>query len=98
MSDEERATFSLRAMVAAMARISWEIPHARERAIKRDIPLFEAERIVRLGSVTKVVLGIDGIQRWRVSGWDCDSRPIDVVVKPIGDTVLRVVTVIRTDE
>jgi hypothetical protein len=93
----EKATFELRAMVVEGARISWEIPHAEQRAVKRDVPKFEAERIVRAGNVTRTKTEPSGQIRWRVSGVDSDGRPVDVVVKPV-DRVLRVVTVIRTDK
>jgi len=85
-------------MVAAGARISWEIPHAREQAAKRNVPRFEAERVIKGGTVTGLEIEVSGQERWLVSGRDTDGRPVDVVVKPIGDRVLRVVTVIRTDE
>lgn len=94
----ERATFELRALVVEGVRISWEIPHAEQRAIERDVPKFEAERIIRTGPVIKTELDpIDGRTRWRVTGTDTDGRPVDVVVKAVG-RVLRVVTIIRTDE
>lgn len=96
--DHQRETFELRAMVVKGARISWEIPHAQERALGRDVPIFEAERIVRTGHVVRVDTEESGQVRWRVAGHDSDGRPVDVVVKPIKDTSLRVVTVIRTDE
>lgn len=96
--DPKQATFELRAMVVRGARISWEIPHARERAIERDVATFEAERIIRLGAVVRVDAEPSGQEKWRVSGSDADGRPVDVVVKPIGNAVLRVLTVIRTDE
>ncbi len=84
--------------IVAGARISWEIPHAKERAAERDVPIFEAERIVRnAGAITRVEYEASGQERWRVAGTDSDGRPVDVVVKPVGN-VLRVVTVIRTDE
>ena len=51
-----------------------------------------------MGTVIKVEYEESGQERWRVAGVDSDERPIHVVVKPIGDDVLRVVTVIRTDE
>jgi len=94
----ERATYALKNMVGRGARISWEIPHARERAIERDVTTFEAERIIRSGNVVRVDTEVSGQERWRVSGSDADGRPVDVVVKPIREAVLRVVTVIRTDE
>jgi uncharacterized DUF497 family protein len=85
-------------MVVEGSRISWEIPHARERAAKRDVPIFEAERIVRAAkTIIKVEVDPSGYEKWRVGGADSDGRPVDVVVKPVGE-VLRVVTVIRTDE
>jgi uncharacterized DUF497 family protein len=85
-------------MVEAGARISWEIPHAKRRAAERDVPIFVAERIVRAGVVTDLSVEADGHERWRVSGRDPDGRPVDVVVTPVGGDVLRVITVIRTDE
>jgi len=97
MTSERKATFELRALVVQGIRISWEIPHAEQRAIERDVPKFEAERIIRRGTVTRIETEPSGQVRWRISGSDSDDRPVDVVVKPIGRT-LRVVTVIRTDE
>jgi uncharacterized protein DUF4258 len=93
----EKATFELKAMVVEGVRISWEIPHAEQRAIERDVPKFEAERIVRTGTVIKTEPDPNGPIRWRITGTDSDGRPVDVVVKAVG-RVLRVVTVIRTDE
>ena len=87
----------LKAMVVEGAKISWEIPHARERAAERDVPIFEAERIIHNPGCCQRQLE-QNEERWRVSGFDSDVRPVDVVVKPIGRTVLRVITVIRTDE
>lgn len=89
--------YRLQAMVVAGAKISWEIPHARERAAERDVPIFEAERIIRNPRSCRLSLGDAGDERWRASGFDSDGRPVDVVVKPVG-RILRVVTVIRTDE
>lgn len=94
----DRTIYRLKAMVVAGARISWEIPHARERAAERDVPIFEAERIIRAPQSCRLTPGDPGETRWRVSGFDSDGRPVDVVVKPVGDDVLRVITVIRTDE
>jgi len=96
--NRRRETDQLRAMLAGGARISWEIPHARRQAAERDVPIFEAERVIRAGAVTSVETEIGGQDRWRVSGRDADGRPVDVVVKPIEDHTIRVVTVIRTDE
>ncbi len=96
MTPEQKATFDLKALVVQGAKISWEIPHAEQRAIERDVPKFEAERIVRFGVVTRIDTEPTGQSRWRISGSDSDGRPVDVVVKPVGRT-LRVVTVIRTD-
>jgi len=62
------------------------------------VPIFEAERILRRGMVTALEVEVSGQERWRISGRDTDGRPVDVVVKPIGDQTLRVLTVIRTDE
>lgn len=90
-------TARLKAMLAARARISWEVPHARHRATERKVPIFVAERVIRSGVVTRRD-EVDDQERWRVSGTDPDGRPIDVVVAPIGRDVLRVITVIRTDE
>lgn len=97
MSDDP-TIHRLKAMVVAGARISWEIPHARERAEERGVPIFEAERIIRSPGDCRRTLTETGEERWRASGFDSDGRPVDVVVKPVGDLTLRVVTVIRTDE
>lgn len=97
MTPEQKATFELRALVVQGVKISWEIPHAEERAIERDVPKFEAERIIQRGAVIRIETEPSGQVRWRISGSDSDERPIDVVVKPISRT-LRVITVIRTDE
>jgi hypothetical protein len=92
-------TARLKAMLAAGARISWEIPHAKRQAARRKVPIFVAERIVRMAMVTGLDVEVGGRERWRVSGRDPDGRPVDVVVAPTdGGDVLRVVTVIRTDE
>ena len=95
---DDATIYRLQAMVMAGAKISWEIPHARERAAERDVPVFEAERIIRHPQSCRLSLDVPGEVRWRASGFDSDSRPVDVVVKPVGDDILRVVTVIRTDE
>ena len=95
---ERPETYRLKAMVVSGARISWEVPHAQERAKERGVPLFEAERVIRDGTVKKVEMGEDGYERWRITGWDSDARPVDVVVKPVGEHTLRVITVIRIDE
>ena len=86
-------------MLAAGARISWERHHAKRQAAGRKVPIFVAERVIRTGGVTQLEVDIRGRERWRVSGRDPDGRPVDVVVAPAqsGD-VLRVITVIRTDE
>ncbi len=84
-------------MLAAGARISWD-RHAKRRTVERDVPTFVAERILGRGVVTSLDLDASGTERWRVSGRDEDGRPVDVVVQPVGDDVVRVVTVIRTDE
>ncbi|MGI4799528.1 MAG: DUF4258 domain-containing protein [Janthinobacterium lividum] len=100
MSDaaaDAAALWHLKAMVLDGARISWEIPHAREQAAERDVPVFEAERVIRAAAALRITER-NGEPRWRVSGWDSDQRPIDVVVKPVGDHTLRVITVIRRDE
>jgi hypothetical protein len=92
-------TARLKAMLAAEARISWSISHARRQATERQVPMIVAERIVRMGTVTGLEVEVSGQERWRVSGRDPDGRPVDVVVAPIDDeNVLRVITVIRTDE
>lgn len=85
-------------MVMAGARISWEIPHAKDRARERDVSIFEAERVIRTGIVEKIEAGPAGETRWLIAGWDADSRPIHIVVRPVGSDVLRVITVIRKDE
>lgn len=90
-------TARLKAMLAAGARISWD-RHATRQAAERDVPKFIAERILRRGAVTLVEIFASGEERWRVSGHDTDGRPVDVVVSPVGDDTVRVVTVIRTDE
>jgi hypothetical protein len=97
MTPEQKATFELRALIVRGARISWEIPHAEQRALERDLPKFEAERVIQRGIVTRIDTEVRGQLRWRISGEDSDGRPVDVVVKPIGST-LRVLTVIRTDD
>jgi hypothetical protein len=97
MTPEERASFDLKALIMQGARISWEIPHAEQRAAERDVPRFEAERIVRMACVIRIDMEPSGQSRWRVRGCDADGRPIDVVVKAVRGTI-RVVTVIRTDE
>ncbi len=94
-ADLEKAAYDLKALIVSGARISWEIPHAKERAAERDVPIFEAERIVRAAKkVVRVTREPGEFVRWRVAGEDSDGRLIHVVVKPVG-TVLRVVTVIR---
>ena len=94
---ESAATFELHAMAVRGMRISWEVPHARERANERDVTIFEAERVVRSGSVVRVDADTSGT-RWRIEGFDVDLRPIHVVVKVVGAAILRVITVIRTDQ
>jgi len=84
-------------MVVSGAKITWEVHHAREQAALRNVQLVEAERVVRTGTVTRIDL-VGSQIRWRISGWDSDSRPVDVVVRPVGNSVLLVITVIRTDE
>ena len=74
--------YRLQAMVVAEAKISWEVPHARKRAAERDIPVFEAERIVRNPESCRLTLSDTGEERWRASGFDSNGRPVDVVVKP----------------
>jgi uncharacterized DUF497 family protein len=100
--DVHRALIRLRAMIVEGARVSWEIPHAKEQAAKRNVPIFEAERIIRAAvAIVRIDPGPDGSDRWRVRGMDSDKRPVDVVVKPIvrpGGDYLRVIAVIRTDE
>lgn len=96
--ENRKATFRLHALIMEGVSISWEVPHARERAEERDVPLFEAERIVRRGTVVKIeTIGTDEV-RWRVAGCDSDDRPIEVVVRPVRDKKLVVITVIRTDQ
>lgn len=100
MSDarlNEQAAFRLKALVMARARISWEVPHARQRAIERGVPTFIAERIVRAVGSVRVTYTEDGTESWRVSGHDPDGRPVDVVVVPAPKNTIRVITVIRTD-
>jgi uncharacterized DUF497 family protein len=94
---EEKASYELKSLIVAGVRISWEIPHAEQQALKRDVPKFEAERVVRGAKVVRIDAEASGQERWRVSGFDSDQRPVDVVVKHVRDA-LRVVTVIRTDE
>ena len=88
---------TLRRMLRSGARISWEVPHARQQAKTRDVPVFVAERIIRGCSVRRIEIDPDGSDRWRLSGRDPDGRPVDVVVKPVEDHTIRVITVIRTD-
>lgn len=85
-------------MLMAGVRISWEIPHAKERARERGVSTFEAERVIKGGTVEKIETGPFGETRWLIAGWDADSRPIHIVVRPVGSDVLRVITVIRKDE
>lgn len=70
---------------------------AEQRAIERDVPKFEAERIIRRGFVVRIDTEPTDHIRWRIRGNDSDGRPVDVVVKPVARS-LRVVTVIRTDD
>ena len=93
-----RETARLRALVASGAQISWEVPHAREQAKARGVSVLIAERVIRRGSV--VILGIEpnGTERWTVAGRDSDGRPVNVVVVPVAPDILRVITVIRTDQ
>lgn len=98
MTPDAKAAFRLKALVVEGARISWEVPHARQRARERDIPVFIAERIVRAVGSVRVTLAQDGSETWRVSGSDPDGRPVDVVVCAATASVIRVITVIRTDE
>jgi soluble P-type ATPase len=93
----EQEVAALRAYLASGARISWEIPHARTQAKKRKVAVHIAERIVRQASVTGVTTEVSGMDRVRVSGRDENGRPVDVVVE-LGDEVVLVITVIRTDE
>ena len=97
MSDQQ-ALYRLRAMVVEGARISWEKPHARQRAQERNVPVFVAERIIRAATTLRVTTASDGSLTWRVSGVDPDDRPVDVVVFEASPQVIRVITVIRTDE
>jgi hypothetical protein len=96
--EDQTALFRLRAMIVDGCRISWEVPHAKQRANERHIPLFAAERIIRQAQALRITMAGDGTQTWRVSGFDPDERPIDVVVFPASQNTLRVITVIRTDE
>ena len=93
-----RETARLRAMLASGARISWDVPHARQRAKERDVSILIAERVIRGGRVTGLGVEADGSERWAISGRDMDGRPVNVVVTPRLPDVLRVITVIRTDE
>lgn len=97
MTADERAAYELKTLIVAGARISWEVPHARERAALRSVPVFLAERIIRAVAALRVTTASNGSQTWRVSGVDADDRPIDVVVYPAPGAI-RVITVIRTDE
>ena len=98
MTPDDEAAYQLKALVVNGARISWERPHARDRAFERKVPIFIAERIIRAVAAVRVTKASDGSITWRVSGADPDGRPIDVVVFPASANVIRVVTVIRTDE
>lgn len=95
---DDGTIYRLKAMVVAGVKISWEIPHALLRSVERDVPRFEAERIIRNPQGCRLTPSPTGDTRWRASGFDSDGRPVDVVVKPVGQDVLRVLTVIRTDE
>jgi len=98
MGLDEQATYRLKAMVMDSARISWEVPHSKMRAAQREVPIFVAERIIRAVESLRVTKSEDGSITWRVSGHDPDGRPVDVVVFPASPSVIRVITVIRTDE
>lgn len=87
-------TARLKRMLAHAARISWEVPHARQRAMERGVSIVVAERVIRNGAITRISLEADGSERWSISGKDPDGRAVDVVVMPIGTTTLRVITVI----
>jgi uncharacterized DUF497 family protein len=91
------AEVRLKAMIANGARIVWEVPHARTRALERHISLFEAERVIRGGNVTEEIVE-NGRERWQVSGLDTDLRSFDVVVSPANDgRVIRVITLTRPE-
>ncbi len=100
MTDLERASFFIKAMNVKKCRIIWDVPHALKRLVERNVPQFEAERIIRRApGVVKVEVTPEGMERWRVSGFDSDERPIEVVVQTAhNNSALRVITVIRTDE
>lgn len=83
----------LRRMVAEGARISWEYPHAQERARERCIPKFLAERVLRTGEVRAVRSPGTSRERWRVVGRPDNERELIVVIALGRDGVLRVVTV-----
>lgn len=85
-------------MLAAGARISWEVPHARQRAKERGVSVLIAERVIRRGRVVMLGVEADGSERWTIAGRDPDGRPINVVVTAVSAGVVRVITVIRTDE
>lgn len=98
MTDAAAALARLKMLAVLGARISWEVPHARQRAQERNVPVFVAERILRNPAAVRITLGEDGSERWRASGLDPDERPVDVVVVVTAEEVIRVITVIRTDE
>ena len=79
-------------MLAQGARISWEYPHASDRARQRGITKLSAERIIRTGFVIAVRSGGTRRERWRISGVTLDERELIVVVAPDGESVIRVVT------
>jgi uncharacterized DUF497 family protein len=81
-------------MLALAARISWEVPHARQRAMERGVSIVVAERVIRNGAITQISMEPDGSERWTISGKDPDGRAVDVVVTPIGTAIIRVITVI----
>ncbi len=93
----EREAAILKGRLSAGARISWGVPHARQRAKDRKVAVHIAERIIRQASVTGLTTEVSGADRLRVSGRDEDGRPVDVVVEMDDDAVL-VITVIRADE
>jgi uncharacterized DUF497 family protein len=91
------AEFRLKAIIANGARIVWEVPHARARALERHISVFEAERVIRGANVTEETVE-NGRERWQVSGLDTDLRSLDVVVSPAEDgRVIRVITLMRPE-
>ena len=79
-------------MLARGARISWEYPHANDRARQRGIAKFIAERVIRAGEVVAVRNGGTRRERWRVRGPTTEDRALIVIIAPDGNSVVRVVT------